>query len=84
MRDPSPPAARKGIPMTVAARGQIVLEPTGANRQPAVALYERGADGDGGLSVQVLTVVRGLVGGITGFVDRDLFPSFGLQAERPR
>ena len=66
-----------------AIRGQIVVEPTAANRQPAVALYERGADGDSGLSVQVLTMVGGLVGGITGFLDRDLFPSFGLQAERP-
>ena len=67
-----------------AVRGQIVLEPTGANRQPAVALYERATEGDRGLSVQVLTVVGGVVGGITGFVDQNLFPPFGLRAERAR
>lgn len=63
-------------------RGRLVLEPTAANRQPAVALYEQGAGVDRGLSIQVLTPADGLVGVITGFVGRDLFPAFGLPSDR--
>jgi RNA polymerase sigma-70 factor (ECF subfamily) len=63
-------------------RGPLVLERTAANRHPAVALYERGADREVGLSIQVITIRDGLVNGITGFVGRELFPAFGLSAAR--
>ncbi len=61
-----------------AVRGPMVLEPTAANRQPAAALYERGADGETGLAIQVLTVADGLITDITGFVGQGLFLAFGL------
>lgn len=67
-----------------AVRGPIVLEPTGANRQPAVALYERNADGEMALSIQVLTVVDGLIDGIAGFISAELFSAFGLPISRHR
>jgi len=59
-------------------RGPIVIEPLAANRQPAAALYERGADGERGLSIHVLTFADGLVTRIAGFVGDELFPAFGL------
>jgi len=54
------------------------LEPTAANRHPAVALYERGPEVETGLSIQVLTFSGGVVTSITGFVGDELFPAFGL------
>jgi len=65
-----------------AVRGPIVIEPTGANRQPALALYERVADVESGLSIQVLALADGRVTSITGFVGSELFPAFGLPRTR--
>lgn len=67
-----------------AVRGPLVLEPTAANRSPAVALYEQGANGATGLSIQVLTVTGDLVERIDGFVGDELFPAFGLPTARRR
>jgi RNA polymerase sigma-70 factor, ECF subfamily len=66
-----------------AVRGAIAVEPTAANRHPAVALYERGADSERGLSIQVLTYSDRLVASITGFIGDELFPAFGLPITRP-
>jgi RNA polymerase sigma-70 factor, ECF subfamily len=64
-------------------RGPLVLVPTAANRSPAVALYEQGANGETGLSIQLLTVAGGHVERICGFVGHELFPAFGLPTARP-
>jgi RNA polymerase sigma-70 factor (ECF subfamily) len=63
--------------------------PTGANRQPALAVYTPVAttSGEPGLymplAIQVLTVHGDLVTNITGFTDPRLFPAFRLpRAER--
>jgi RNA polymerase sigma-70 factor (ECF subfamily) len=63
-------------------RGPLALEPTAANRSPAVALYERDAGRETALSIQVLGVAGGLVERISGFVGNELFPAFGLPTER--
>jgi RNA polymerase sigma-70 factor (ECF subfamily) len=55
------------------------LVPTGANRQPAFAIYQRAEDGSfRALALQVLTTRAGLVSDITGFVAPELFPYFDL------
>jgi RNA polymerase sigma-70 factor (ECF subfamily) len=59
------------------------LTPTGANRQPALAVY---APGDGGFrpfALQVLTLHKGLIGAITGFAHPELFVRFGLPDRLP-
>jgi RNA polymerase sigma-70 factor, ECF subfamily len=59
--------------------------PVGANRQPGLAAYAPAADGMGHrpFAVKVLTIGRGLVTAITGFVDPGLFDRFGLPPRLP-
>jgi RNA polymerase sigma-70 factor (ECF subfamily) len=53
--------------------------PTNANGQPAVAAYQRGADGTyRAHSVQVLTVTTTGIACIVAFLDPSLFATFGL------
>ena len=57
---------------------------TRANRQPAAAVYMRGA-GERAfrpLAIDVLRVERGRVAEINAFVLAELFPRFGLPPER--
>lgn len=58
------------------------LVATGANRQPALAVYTR-LPGDvyRPLAVKVLTIEGGTIAAITGFTDPTLFPLFGLSPE---
>jgi RNA polymerase sigma-70 factor (ECF subfamily) len=65
--------------------GDLRLVPTGANRQPALAVYAPAGDGSGyqPFAVKVLTVQGGLFGAITGFVNPGLFPRFGLPPRLP-
>jgi RNA polymerase sigma-70 factor, ECF subfamily len=58
------------------------LVPTGANRQPALALYTR-QPGDvyRPLALKVLMLEDGMIAAITGFTDPTLFPLFGLAPE---
>lgn len=67
----------------LAAPGDIVMIPTAANAQPAVAEYRRAADGAlRAHSIHVLTTgVSGIVG-ITVFLDAGLFSTFGLSSTR--
>jgi len=67
-----------------AVRGPLVAEPTAANRQPAVALYERSADKETALAIQVLSIRSSRVERVTGFVGDALFSAFGLPVSRPR
>ncbi|PQM44056.1 ECF RNA polymerase sigma factor SigG [Mycobacterium talmoniae] len=63
--------------------GDIVMVPTGANGQPAVAEYRRG--GDHVLrahSIHVLTTGAGGIAGITVFLDPALFTVFGMPSTR--
>jgi RNA polymerase sigma-70 factor, ECF subfamily len=58
------------------------LVPTGANRQPAFAVFaRRPGDAYRPLALKVLTVERGAIAAITGFADPRLFPFFGLAPE---
>jgi RNA polymerase sigma-70 factor (ECF subfamily) len=58
--------------------------PTGANGQPALAVYLRR---DGGAhrahSIQVFTVTRSGVSRLVAFLDPDLFAAFGLPPTVP-
>ncbi len=64
--------------------GGLRLVPTGANGQPAFAVYERGADGCfAAHSVQVLTLARDGIAGVTAFVEPRLVPAFGLPSVLP-
>jgi RNA polymerase sigma-70 factor (ECF subfamily) len=63
-------------------RGPLGLEPTAANRSPAVAVYERASGRETALSIQVLGVAGGLCERITGFVGDELFSAFGFPTER--
>jgi RNA polymerase sigma-70 factor, ECF subfamily len=59
--------------------GRLRMVPVGANGQPAVAMYERGADGAlRAHSVQALAVEGGAVARITVFLEPELFARFGL------
>jgi RNA polymerase sigma-70 factor (ECF subfamily) len=61
------------------ACGGLRLVPTAANRQPAFAVYERGADGRfAAHSVQVLTLAPDAISTMTLFVEPRLVPAFGL------
>ncbi|HYZ66674.1 MAG TPA: sigma-70 family RNA polymerase sigma factor [Mycobacterium sp.] len=63
--------------------GDMVLVPTGANRQPAVAEYRRTADGVmRAHSIHVLTVGSNGIGSITVFLDPKLFTVFGMPPTR--
>jgi RNA polymerase sigma-70 factor (ECF subfamily) len=61
------------------------LVPTGANRQPALAVYAPAGDGSGyrPFAVKVLTVEGGLFAAITGFVHPGLFGRFRLPPRLP-
>ncbi|MEU4171365.1 sigma-70 family RNA polymerase sigma factor [Streptomyces sp. NPDC026665] len=64
--------------------GWIRMLPVRANGQPAVAAYERGADGTlRAHSVQVLTVEAGGLARLTVFLDPGLFEAFGLPGTLP-
>jgi RNA polymerase sigma-70 factor (ECF subfamily) len=65
-----------------AVRGPLVAEPIGANRQPAVALYERLGQTESALSIQILRISGRRIGGITGFVSDAHFEAFGLPSIR--
>ncbi len=53
--------------------------PTAANRQPAFAVYERGADGRfAAHSVQVLTLAQNAISTMHLFVEARLVAAFGL------
>jgi RNA polymerase sigma-70 factor (ECF subfamily) len=67
--------------------GELVMVPTGANGQPALAAYRR--DADDVLHAHALHVLTSGVGGIDGitvFLDVNLFSAFGLPLTtmRPR
>src|SRR5215207_4454677 len=61
------------------------LVPTGANRQPALAVYAPAGDGNSyqPFAIKVLTVNGGLIAAITGFVHPGLFGRFGLPPHLP-
>ena len=61
------------------------LVPTGANRQPALAVYAPAGDSRGyrPFAVKVLTVHNGLIAAITGFVHPGLFDRFCLLPSLP-
>ena len=61
------------------------LVPTGANRQPALAVYAPAGDGNGyqPFAIKVLTVNGGLIAAITGFVYPGLFGRFALPPHLP-
>jgi RNA polymerase sigma-70 factor (ECF subfamily) len=56
---------------------------TGANRQPALAVYGPGDDDHRPFAIKVLTIHNGLIAAITGFVDPGLFGRFGLPPRLP-
>lgn len=63
--------------------GDVVLVPTAANGQPAVAEYRRAADSVlRAHSIHVLTTGAAGIAAITVFLDPALFSSFGLPATR--
>lgn len=59
------------------------LLPTGANRQPALAVYAPAPHGPSyrPFALQVLTIHNGLISAVTGFVYPGLFDRFGLPPE---
>ncbi|MCU1613762.1 MAG: polymerase subunit sigma-70 [Frankiales bacterium] len=58
--------------------------PTSANGHPAVATYSRAADGSfAPHGIHVLDTESGLISRIVVFLDRSLFPLFGLPATLP-
>jgi RNA polymerase sigma-70 factor (ECF subfamily) len=64
-------------------RGDVVMVPTAANAQPAVADYRRGADGVlAAHALHVLTAGGGGIAAITVFLEPELFASFGLPPTR--
>jgi RNA polymerase sigma-70 factor (ECF subfamily) len=61
----------------------VVLMPTAANGQPAVAEYRRDADRVmRAHSIHVLTAGVGGIGAITVFLEPTLFTAFGLPSTR--
>jgi RNA polymerase sigma-70 factor (ECF subfamily) len=65
--------------------GDLRLVPTGANRQPALAVYAPAGDGNGYLpfAIKVLTVNSGVIAAITGFAYPGLFGRFALPPHLP-
>ena len=64
--------------------GDMRMVPTGANGQPAFALYMRGPDGvHRAFQLQVLDLTGDAVGHVGAFFDTSLFASFGLPPELP-
>ena len=63
--------------------GDVVMIPTGANGQPAVAEYRRSADGEmRAHSIHVLTAGSGGIAAMTVFLDPGLFSAFGMPPGR--
>jgi RNA polymerase sigma-70 factor, ECF subfamily len=63
--------------------GDVEMIPTGANGQPAVAEYRRGADGVmRAHSIHVLTTGAGGIAGMTVFLEPKLFSTFGMPSTR--
>jgi RNA polymerase sigma-70 factor (ECF subfamily) len=63
--------------------GDVVMVPTAANAQPAVAEYRRSADDVmRAHSIHVLTTGAAGIAAITVFLDPALFPAFGLPPSR--
>lgn len=56
---------------------------TGANGQPALAVYPPAGHGHVPFAIKVLTIQSGLVAAITGFVHVGLFDRFGLPPRLP-
>src|SRR5262249_4066821 len=66
-----------------AKAGDVVLIPTGANGQPAVAEYRRTADQVmRAHSIHVITVGTTGIAALTVFLDPALFAAFGLPSSR--
>ncbi|HZA09377.1 sigma-70 family RNA polymerase sigma factor [Mycobacterium sp.] len=66
-----------------ATAGDVVMVPTAANGQPAVADYRRGADGVmRAHAIHVLTTGADAIGAITVFLEPTLFGAFGMPATR--
>jgi RNA polymerase sigma-70 factor, ECF subfamily len=65
--------------------GDLWLVPTGANRQPALAVYASAGDSNSHqpFAIKVLTVNGGLIAAITGFVSPGLFGRFALPQHLP-
>jgi RNA polymerase sigma-70 factor, ECF subfamily len=65
--------------------GDLRLVPTGANRQPAFAVYTPAGDGNDyqPFAIKVLTVNSGLIAAITGFVCPGMFGRFALPQHLP-
>jgi RNA polymerase sigma-70 factor, ECF subfamily len=65
--------------------GDLRLVPTGANRQPALAVYTPAGDGNDyqPFAIKVLTVNSGLIAAITGFVYPGMFGRFALSHHLP-
>lgn len=67
----------------LAPAGDVVMTPTAANAQPAVAEYRRAADNVmRAHSIHVLTTGTAGIAGITVFLDPGLFSAFDLPATR--
>lgn len=65
-------------------RGDLRLLPTGANGQPAFAMYRRGDDGDWhAFQLQVVELTAAGISHVTAFFDLTLFPRFGLPMTLP-
>ena len=61
--------------------GRFTTVPVAANGQPALAVYERAADGSRHAhAIQVLDVRGSRIAGVVAFLDPALFPAFGLPA----
>jgi RNA polymerase sigma-70 factor (ECF subfamily) len=81
-------AGREAVTRFLARRafatpGEVVMLPTAANGQPAVAEYRRGADRImRAHSIHVLTTGADRIGAITVFLEPTLFAVFGMPMTR--
>jgi RNA polymerase sigma-70 factor (ECF subfamily) len=63
--------------------GAVLMIPTSANGQPAVADYRRNAAGEmQAHSIHVLTLGEDGIAAITVFLEPNLFPVFGMPTSR--
>jgi RNA polymerase sigma-70 factor (ECF subfamily) len=69
----------------VDGHGPFRLVPTAANRQPALAMYRRAAEGPEGraFAIVVLTLQDDAIAAMTTFVEPQLFAAFGLPLVLP-
>jgi RNA polymerase sigma-70 factor (TIGR02960 family) len=77
------PAVLGFLATRVLHAGSWRLVPSGANGQPAFAVYQHADDGYAAYGVQVLTLAGGKVARITSFNDPDLVPAFGFPLTLP-